>query len=434
MAMKRRLGVVAVFAAAGLLLAGCSGGSTTASTGGTPSGTITVLTNRTDIVNTTFKTYAKEFEKLYPKVTVKFQAITDYEGDVKTRLNTRNYGDVLLIPNTVTRKQLPEFFVPLGTTATLKKTYRFVDEQSYEGKGYGVAITGNAQGLVYNKKVWAAAGITTWPTTPDEFITDLQAIKAKTTATPYYTNYKDGWPLSQWEGNRGILGDAGVSNALVKEDAPWSPGQYHYIADSLLFDIVHDGLSEKDPLTTNWENSKTLLGSGKVATMLLGSWAITQMQDAATKAGGSASDIGYMPFPYQVDGKFYSTIGGDYKNAISKYSTHKAAALAWITWFAAKSNYAFDNGGLSPLVTGKAPTTLGDFATQGVKYIELTPPSAADATLEPDIYNKAEIDLFGNVYRQKLVDIARGAAPGTLDSYFADLNKRWAAAKAQVTS
>ena len=431
MAIKRMWGVAAAVAASALLLSGCSTASN--SDGGTPSGTITVLTNRTDIVNTTFKKYATEFEKLYPKVTVKFQAITDYEGEVKTRLNTRNYGDVLLIPNTVTRKQLPQFFEPLGTVAAMKKTYRFVDEQSYNGKDYGVAITGNAQGIVYNKKVWAAAGLSDLPKTPDEFITDLKTIKSKTDAIPYYTNYKDGWPLSQWEGNRGITGDAQVSNELVKENAPWTKGQYHYIADSLLFDAVADKLTEPDPLTTNWENSKSLIGGGKVATMLLGSWAITQMQDAAVKAGGAASDIGYMPFPYQHDGKFYSTIGGDYKNAISKYSTHKAAARAWIDWFAAKSNYAYDNGGISPLLSGKDPASLKDFSALGVKYIELAPPSAKNATLEPDIYNAAEIDLYGNVYRQKLVDIARGAAAGTKASYFADLNSRWAAAKSQVS-
>jgi raffinose/stachyose/melibiose transport system substrate-binding protein len=432
MANKRMAGVIAGLMASTLLLAGCSAASTGDS--GTPSGTITVLTNRTDIVNTTFKKYAADFQKIYPKVTVKFQAITDYEGEVKTRLNTKNYGDVLLIPNTVSRKQLPQFFDSLGSVADMKKTYRFVDEQSYNGKDYGVAITGNAQGLVYNKKVWTAAGITTLPKTPDEFISDLKAIKAKTSATPYYTNYKDGWPLSQWEGNRGILGDTQVSNQLVTQNAPWSKGQYHYIEDSLLYNIVSSKLSEADPLTTNWENSKALLGGGKVATMLLGSWAITQMQQAAVTAGGSASDIAYMPFPYQAKGTFYSTIGGDYKNAISKYSTHKAAARAWIDWFAAKSNYAYDNGGISPLLSGKAPATLTDFTAAGVKYIELAPPSTKNASLEPDIANAAEIDLFGNVYRQKLIDIARGAAAGSMSSYFDQLNKEWATAKSQVSS
>jgi ABC-type glycerol-3-phosphate transport system substrate-binding protein len=238
--------------------------------------------------------------------------------------------------------------------------------------------------------------------------------------------------MSQWEGNRGITGNANESVDLTTSDAPWAKGQYHAIVDGLLFDIVHDKLSESDPLTTNWEDSKNLIGTGKVATMLLGSWAITQMQDAAVKAGGSADDIGYMPFPYQVDGQFYSTIGGDYKNAISKHSDNKATAKAWIEWFAKDSGYAAANGGLSPLVDGPTPDTLKGLTDAGVKYIELNPAPKGKESLESDIYNAAEIDLWGNVYRQKLVDIARGAADGTKDSYFADLNKKWAEAKSSV--
>lgn len=431
MAKKHILGVAAVASVAALLLAGCSGGSDTGNSGKIE-GSITVLTNRTDIVNTTFKDYAAKFEKAHPGTKVKFEAITDYEGEVKTRMNTKDYGDVLLIPNTVTKKQLPSFFEPLGTTTALKKTYRFVDEQAVGGKGYGVAITGNAQGIVYNKKVWAAAGFTDFAKTPAEFITNLKAIKDKTDAIPYYTNYKDGWPMSQWEGNRGITGSADESNDLTTADAPWAKGQYHAIVDGLLFDIVHNKLSESDPLTTNWEDSKNLIGTGKVATMLLGSWAITQMQDAAVKAGGSADDIGYMPFPYQAKGQFYSTIGGDYKNAISKHSTNKATAKAWIEWFAKDSGYAAANGGLSPLVDGPVPDTLKGLTDAGVKYIELNPAPKGKESVESDIYNAAEIDLWGNVYRQKLVDIARGAADGTKDSYFAELNKKWATAKASV--
>ena len=39
--------------------------------------------------------------------------------------------------------------------------YRFIEESgSFEGQVYGIAITGNAQGIVYNKKVFTKAGIT----------------------------------------------------------------------------------------------------------------------------------------------------------------------------------------------------------------------------------------------------------------------------------
>ena len=432
MAQKRIMGVAAVVSAAALILAGCSSGGN-ASTGNKIAGSITVLTNRTDLIDTAYKDYAKEFEKAYPGTTVKVEAIGDYEGEVKIRLNTKDFGDALFIPNSVTKNQLANFFEPLGTVDQLKGTYRFINEQAYQGKVYGIASIGSAHGLVYNTKVWAAAGITTLPKTPSEFIDDLKLIKQKTGATPYYTNYAGGWPLSKWENNSGMTGNPDELNNLTTTDAPWAPGQYHYIVDSLLYNIVHDGLSEKDPLTTNWEESKSLIGSGKVATMLLGSWSIVQMQDAAVKAGGSRTDIGYMPFPYQVNGKFFSTISSDYKDAVSKYSSNKATARAWVDWFAAKSNFATTQGGLSPMLNGPTPDTLKDFAKTGVQFIELNPAPAGKETLKSDIANGAEIDLGGNVYRQKLVDIARGAAPGDMTSYFAQLNKRWAAARAKVT-
>lgn len=422
------LGIIAV------ALAGCASGPADGGAEGEITGEITVLTNRTDIVDTVFAEYKDQFEAEYPGTTVTFESITDYEGEISIRLNTADYGDVLLIPNSVTRDQLPQFFEPLGSVDELSDTYRFLDEQSYEGQAYGVAITGNAQGIVYNKAVWEEAGITGTPETPEEFIAALEAIESSTDATPYYTNYSDGWPLTQWESNRGMLGNPDAGIELTQTDTPWAEGEYHELTDGLLYDIVAAGLSEEDPLTTNWEESKTLLGSGQIGAMTLGSWAITQMQDAAEAAGGSADDIGYMPYPFAVDGTFYSTIGGDYKNAINVNSDNKATARAWIEWFANESGYAASQGGLSPLVDGPSPDTLGDFDALGVEYVEMTPPEPGTESLESDIANAAQIDLYGPIYRQAMIDIARGAADGDKESYFDELNQRWADARAQVTS
>ena len=166
----RRTVLVAVLAV-GLALAGCGNSGSGDST--TISGDIIVLTQRTDIVDTVFADYKKRFEAKYPDVHVTFEAITDYEGEVRIRMNTKDYGDVLLIPNSITADQLPTYFEPLGSTDELKQKYRFVTEQAYQGKTYGLAITGNAQGFVYNKKIWTSAGITQPPKTPDEFITAL---------------------------------------------------------------------------------------------------------------------------------------------------------------------------------------------------------------------------------------------------------------------
>lgn len=430
---KRHIVSIAGLAASAVVLAGCSGGDQGGGGEDEIAGEITVITNRTDIVDTVFQDYKAEFEEAYPDVTVNFEAITDYEGEIAVRMNTDDYGDVLLIPNSVNPDQLPNFFEPLGSVDEMSEKYRFVSEEAFDGQVYGIAITGNTQGLVYNKRIWEEAGVTELPTSPEEFLDAMQAIQDNTDAIPYYTNYADGWPLSQWDGNRGAMGDPEYANTHVAHsDTPWAEDEWHGISDGLLFDIVAGGFSEPDPLTTNWEESKTLIGSGEVATMLLGSWAITQMQDGAETAGFPAEEIGYMPFPYQVDGVFHAQVGGDYKNAINVNSDHKAAARAWIEWFAEDSGYSFDEGGLSPLVDGPSPTTLGDFDEAGVEYIEITPAPAGSESLEADIVSQSEIDLYGAVYRQQMIDIARGAVDGDKESYFAGLNERWAAARTAV--
>lgn len=428
---KKHIAIAAV-AVSALLLAGCSstGGG---STGGTPSGDITVLTNRTDLIkNKVYAGYVAAFNKAYPKVTVKLQGITDYEGEVTTRLSTKNYGDVLGIPTSVTPNQLPQFFEPLGDTAKLKETYRFLNDKSFKGKQYGLPTFGNANGIVYNKRVWKEAGVTSIPKTPAEFLSDLKLIKAKTDAIPYYTNYKDGWPLGSWQGQQGFSGNENVVADRDSNNSPWTSGTEQYTTDALLFDVVKNGLSEPDPLTTSWEGSKGMLATGKVASAVLGSWAIVQFQDAAKTAGADPADIGFMPFPEQKDGKFHSNVGGDVNIGVNVNSKNKPAARAWVDWFLNKSTFAADAGALPPQVDGKNPTTLQDFTDNKVQYVELS--AAKKPALDSDIYNKAEIDLFGKVYRQKLVDIARGAAEGDMKSYFADLNKRWAAARSSVAS
>ena len=65
--------------------------------------------------------------------------------------------------------------------------------------GYGIPSTANAQGIVYNKAVFEEAGITELPTTPDEFLEDLQLIKDNTDAIPMYTNFAAGWTMGAWD-------------------------------------------------------------------------------------------------------------------------------------------------------------------------------------------------------------------------------------------
>ncbi|NUR27082.1 MAG: extracellular solute-binding protein [Catenulispora sp.] len=420
-----------------MAMAACSGGAhgsggagTTAAPPSDPaavSGDITVLTHKTDLAQDgTLARYAAEFTKIYPNVHVKFEPVVDYEGDVKIRLNSNDYGDVLMIPAAVPVDDYPKFFAPLGTPADLGQKYRFIDKGTYQNQVYGIAINGNATGMVYNKAVWQAAGITGWPTTPEEFLTDLKAIKDKGQATPLYTVYHEGWPMTAWQAYLGEVScDPKANDGLAADKAPWAAGKELNQIDTMLYNVVHQQLTEKDPTTTAWDAAKSGIGQGKIGTLALASWAISQMQLAAKTAGQDPSNIGFMPYPVQVNGHFCSVISPDYMEAVSIHSQHKAAARAWVDWFVDKSSYAQDQKLLPTLKSGTMPAELKAYQDAGVQFVELSQDKNA---LVSKIDNQSEIGLNKPDYRQKIVDLARGAGGGSLDGYFADLNKKWAAA------
>ena len=63
------------------------------------------LTHKTDVVDTKFKEYVEEFQKLYPNVNIEYEGITDYANDVTTRLSTGDWGDICMIPTTVDKDE-----------------------------------------------------------------------------------------------------------------------------------------------------------------------------------------------------------------------------------------------------------------------------------------------------------------------------------------
>lgn len=395
------------------------------------SGDITFLTHRTDIVDSVFKDqYLPRFNEKYPNVTVNFEAITDYEGQVKIRMNTKDYGDVLMIPE-VLPEDLSSFFEPLGSHDEMSEKYLFVNDNMYENTVYGIPIVVNAQGVVYNKEVFEAAGITDLPKSPDEFLAAMHQIKERTDAIPLYTNYAAGWTLNQWESNRtSVAGDPEYVNyQMVHQDDPFAPGKPHYTIYKLMYDLANQGLIEADPTTTDWESSKPMIANGEIATMVLGSWAITQMQEFAD----DPDIIGYMPFPSNVDGTVYSSSGGDYNMAVNVNSPNKEAALAWLYWFIEESGYAEENGGISPIVGKPMPSTLDAFDELGVVLISESASPEGEEGLVDRIDQQAEIGLWQENFTQRIIEAAIGNRSESFEDIANDLNERWNRAREQVS-
>ena len=346
--MKFRKIMASILAASTVLsLAACSnsnGGSSTASSGADQSNTssdagsntdnnnsdstttdgltLKVLTHRTDrIEDGSLAEMTKAFEDAN-NCKVEYQGFTDYANDVSTMMNTTDYGDVLMIPDTVKVKDLGNFFEPLGSLAEMSEKYYWADKKMCDGQVYGIAHLGTiAGGICYNKRIWKEAGIEKLPTTPQEFVEDLKLIRDNTDAIPYYTNYADAsWTLVQWASlvNSASGSSTYENDILTSKRDLFVEGDAYYEVYKMMFDVFSDPtLHEEDPMTTDWEGCKPAINSGKIATMVMGSWAVSQFKEA----GENPDDIGYMPAPFSTNGKQYAESAPDYCMGVNKNLT-----------------------------------------------------------------------------------------------------------------
>jgi ABC-type glycerol-3-phosphate transport system substrate-binding protein len=392
---------------------------------------IKILTNRTDIVDTVYKGYAEQFMELYPNIKVTYEGITDYEQTLNLRLTTGDWGDICFIPTSVSKKDLPKYFISLGDYNELDKIYNFCSEKSYSGKVYGIANGGTAGGIVYNKRIWNEAGITELPKTPDEFLEDLQIIKEKTDAVPLYTNFAAAWPMGQWDSYIYVAatGDPDFKNRIIAHAKdPFSkradmtgPYAVYYT----LYEAVARKLIEDDPASSDWESSKGLINKGEIATMVLGSWAVGQCKEA----GENPQDIGYMPFPITVNSKQYAGSGGNYAFGINNKAPadNQIAAMLYMKWLIEDSSIYEDEGSIPALKGKPLPDALADF--EGIELLPNNPARDGEEDLFEDVNNQSEVGLEKDNYPD--CEILESALYGTktLDELMEEWNAKWASAQ-----
>ncbi len=401
--------------------------------------TIKLLTHRTDMLKpdypgVSFAEYLEEFNRMYPNITVNAEGVTDYAGTALLRLQGGDWGDIMMIP-TIDKKDLATYFVSFGDLDTMNKQIKFATQWEYEKEVYGVPSTGNAQGVLYNKKVFKDAGIASIPKSPDEFLAALRLIRKNTKAVPLYTNYAAGWTMGAWDAyiSGSATGDADyLNNVMLHEKNPFADkgdNTHAYAVYKVLYDASAAGLIEDDYTTTDWESSKGRLNRGEIGTMVLGSWAFTQMQSA----GPNPQDIGYMSFPITVSGRQYASAGPDYCFGINKNSSadNQKAALVFVKWMTEKSGFAYNEGGI-PIAAddNNYPAAYASFAENNVTYVSDNPAVSGEEDLLNKLNADSELNINngGNDKIQKIIEHAANRDE-TFDEIMNEWNKKWADAQ-----
>ena len=363
--------------------------------------------HRTDIPDK-LNGYVEEFRKIYPNVEIEYELITDYAENALLRVGNTDWT-IMGIP-TVQKDELSKYFVPLGSLDTLSGLYNFMSSWSFDGVCYGIPSTGNAQGVLYNKRIFAEAGVTELPKTPDEFMAALRAVKEKTDAIPLYTNYAAGWTMGAWDAYIGVAAtgrDTYMNQELAHLKDPFADqgnGTGPYAVYKILYDAAAEGLIEDDYTTTDWEGCKPMLNNGQIATMVI-----------------------------SIDGKQYAPAGGDYNFAINVQASYeeKLAAMYYLKWLTHESGFAYSEGGVPIAKDGEYPDLYAAF--DGIDMVSDADAVAGEETLLSEMNAESELNFNngGNTKVQEIIEHGFNKDK-TFDEIMADWNAAWSDAQAAL--
>src|SRR5579859_3870486 len=196
---SRLLASAAVGAAALAAVAACSSssstsstpaGSTSSSSGG--SGTAVSInfygadygSGPSNSTTAYWQAIATAFHQAHPNITVNVQTVNwnDFPNKVTAMIQAHQYPDILegeAAPQYAQSNLIYPVSQLLDQATISNLNQPFLQNTAYNGTPYGIPFTTSTRAMYYNKKIFAAAGISAPPTTWAELQSDCAKIKAK---------------------------------------------------------------------------------------------------------------------------------------------------------------------------------------------------------------------------------------------------------------
>jgi ABC-type glycerol-3-phosphate transport system substrate-binding protein len=343
------------------------------------------------------------------------EGLTDYLGQIQPRMQTQDYGDVVLIVASIPKDQYSYFFTPLDDLGLEGELY-FEDLWEVDGKPYGYSMGVSVEGLVYNKNVFKKLGLKAPFKTLDELHAAAKKIKAAG-IVPLAINMGAGWPMAQWDKLAAFYyGDFSYYDAMLEDPAPYNPEKPHGKALQFVKTFFDNGWTEEDYVSNNWEESKGHIARGDYAMWFFGNWSIPQI---GTLNDNWREEIGFMPLPIDNTSQPKALLANDYAYAVSAFSKNPTTAKAWVRFLLVETDY--------PEVAGYMPTSKNQTSTipQLAEIMSYNPDVItvkATSTNFTKAGNKARIDFFSGGYIRDLL------LEENFERAIEKLNRRWAKA------
>ncbi|MGN7454535.1 ABC transporter substrate-binding protein [Paenibacillus pasadenensis] len=341
--MKKSLMTAVSAGVAIAMLAGCSttnnggaGNEAAGNSGGAGSGekvTLNIFQFKVEIADAMNRLKA-DYEKEHPNVTLNIETMgggADYGAGLKAKFASGQEPDIF---NNGGNADLTTWVDKLEDLSGEPWQSDVIDTAkegiTSGGKNYGLPMGIEGYGLLYNKDLFAKAGIDTPPKTLTELKAAVEKLKAAD-ITPFANGYQEWW----------VLGNHTFNVALADQEDPAAFIQSmnekkgdlagnKVVGDWFnLFDLMIQN-SNKNPLTTDYNTQVTLFASGKAAMMQQGNW--TQVQiDGITPD----MNIGVLPMPIDDSEKSGNIfVGVPNYWVVNKNAKNKQAAKDFLNWLA----------------------------------------------------------------------------------------------------
>ncbi|MBW8481319.1 extracellular solute-binding protein [Actinomadura parmotrematis] len=410
--MHRRMAVLAASVALACTATACGSGgdddgkAAAGGIAGPGSGTgktITVWYMDGDLSDAAVKAIGDRFTKdTGAQVKVQIQEWDGINTKITTALAQHDPPDVIELGNTA----VPLFAAAGGLadiTAHGKELSRgqtwlpgLAGPATIDGKLYGAPLFAGERAVVYNKKIWAKAGITAPPATLAEFTADLDKIGKSEKGADFSPFYMPG---QYWFGGVQFVWDAGGQIA-EKKDGKWagalsSPQAQKGLADWKRFQNTYSTPASRN-LFNLAPDYNAILAQGKTSAILNTSVNAVLKIDPKLK-----DDLGTFPFP-GASGNQPVFLGGS-DLAVPAKSANRALALAYLkaaTDPQVQTSAIVGLDGWTPISTelidrtAATRTPLLKAFSDAAKRSVATPASPGWATIESD---KSLQSFFGDI-------------------------------------
>jgi multiple sugar transport system substrate-binding protein len=294
--------------AAGLLIAaatlsgacGKSGGSQPGASGGATSAkTIMVInTNASDPApKAAFETLVRNFHAAHPDIEVKVN-IFDHEGfktSVRNFLTSQPPDVITWFAGNRMRAfvehRLLEDVSDVWNASNLSQSFAAARPTvTVDGKQYGVPYTYYQWGIFYRKDLFEAAGITSPPTTWDEFLAAGKALRARG-VSPVAIGTKFLWPAAGWFDYLDLrVNGLDFHMALMEGKVSYLDERVKKVF-SRWRELIDHGFFIDNHATYSWQEAQAFLYQGKAAMYLMGSMLVPTIPQELT------GKIGFFQFP-----------------------------------------------------------------------------------------------------------------------------------------